>query len=727
MQHQTSITARTGHPRTGARPALAAALTAGLVGLATAAAGPALAEEDTEQAGPGTTQQPVAVVMDYSESMLKKDADEQGTARIDAAKEATKALIERTPEDAPLGMVAFGHADRKTCTKIETLQKVEKIDKKALTKKVDALDARGGTPIGKSLQQAADELQSIEGEKSIILVSDGEPTCDEPPACEVAQQLAEDGIDLTVHTIGFRLQGNAKAQETLECIADATGGTYTDAADADALTESLTTQTSRALQGYTTAGTPVQGGASPEDAPRMTAGQFTDTITTQQGREDDGEESTSRRYYRIPVHEGYTPVVSATVVKDRETEEMLGGSEVMIRPLDLSEEPYETCLFLQDTVTPLYSSGMHATIQWFPHKTFAEPMGDRPREDCLTEDGEVVVEVMHNADIASEDELPLELLVAYAKQETASGSPAPSPTVAKVKTGKAEPVAGGGSFNEAAPIESGQTITDSLVPGEARYFTVDAATNQTLAVRLEATSDPEDRLTLTGMAFNPLREHMDFYYNEDGGVDGGSNLSIIMAEAGEFASSVLDEHIHPNRRLSGGEHKAISVPGGQYIKVQRDYEASASDVPQAFELTVDVRGEADDEVGEFITTAVQYNDAFGEDQAEEDSEKQDDDGTSSSEADDASASPESSEGDADATNQEGEDADASAPTEPEASGKDEGEKPSSGTEDTTAADVQAAGTEDSGGLDGILPWALGGLGVIALAGGGIILARRRGA
>ena len=555
---------------------------------------------------------------------------------------------------------------------------------------------QGGTPIGKSLTQAAEELEDIEGEKSMVLVSDGEPTCDEPPACEVAEQLAEDGIDLTVHTIGFRLQGNDKAQETLECIAEATGGTYTDADDAEALTETLTTQTTRALQGYQTAGTPVEGGSTPENAPRMTAGQFTDTITTQKGREHDGGESSSRRYYRIPYHEGYTPVVSATVVKDRETHESLDNSEVMIQPLDLSDEPYETCFSLKDDVSPTYAGGMHATVQWFAHESFSKDLSEQTREDCLTEDGEVVVEVLHNANLASDEELPLELQVAYAKQEKASGSPVPAPKIEKVKTGKAEMVSGGNSFNEAAEIESGQTVTDSLLPGEAEYFTVDAAANQTLATRLEITSDVEDKLNVWGMAYNPLREHMSFQYNEDGGIDGKYNLSIIMAEKGDAATSVLEEHIHPNRRIAGGEYESISVPGGQYVKVQREYDPAAADVPQSFELTVDVRGEAEDEAGEFITTAAQDAEAFGE----EDGENPD---------------------------QEGEDTTAaSEPAESEASGTDGGEEPSSGSEEKdTQADMQAAESEGSGGIGGILPWALGGLGVVAVAAGGMFLAGRR--
>lgn len=156
------------------------------------------------------------------------------------------------------------------------------------------------------------------------------------------------------------------------------------------------------------------------------------------------------------------------------------------------------------------------------------------------------------------------------------------------------------------------------------------------------------------LAYNPLREHMSFTSDPDAGgsgVNGTGDLSIIGPGEGSYANGVLEEHIHPHRRISAGGAEAYSVPGGQYIKVQREHDPSAADVPQSFELTVDVRGEAEDEAGEFITTSAEY----------------------------------------------------------------------------TEADVQAAESQDSGGIGGILPWAIGGLGVIALAGGGIILAGRRGA
>ncbi|TFI45344.1 VWA domain-containing protein, partial [Micrococcus endophyticus] len=119
------------------------------------------------------------------------------------------------PRGAELGLVTFGHRRAEDCTDIETIQPVGPVDKAALTAQVDALGARGETPISAALQQAADALEEKE-KGTIVLVSDGQPSCDTPPACEDAAQL----------------------------------------------TEHLTTRTTRALHGYEAAGTPITGGSS---------------------------------------------------------------------------------------------------------------------------------------------------------------------------------------------------------------------------------------------------------------------------------------------------------------------------------------------------------------------------------------------------------------------------------------------------------------------------------
>ncbi|GAA3789712.1 vWA domain-containing protein [Micrococcus endophyticus] len=221
------------HPRTAPAPLAAVAGSLGLcLSAAVLAGAPALAAPTSTPAADQARQQPV-VVMDHSGSMLNADADASGTTRVDAAKAATKDLIQAAPEGAELGLVTFGHRRAEDCTDIETIQPVGPVDKAALTAQVDALGARGETPISAALQQAADALEEKE-KGTIVLVSDGQPSCDTPPACEDAAQL----------------------------------------------TEHLTTRTTRALHGYEAAGTPITGGSSLAEAPLLLPGPATDTLAS---------------------------------------------------------------------------------------------------------------------------------------------------------------------------------------------------------------------------------------------------------------------------------------------------------------------------------------------------------------------------------------------------------------------------------------------------------------
>lgn len=221
------------HPRTAPAPLAAVAGSLGLcLSAAVLAGAPALAAPtSTPTAGAGA-QQPV-VVMDHSGSMLNADADAEGTTRVDAAKAATKDLIRAAPEGAELGLVAFGHRRAEDCTDIETVQPVGPVDKARLASRVDALAAHGETPVSAALQQAADALEGKE-KGTIVLVSDGQPSCDTPPACEDAAQL----------------------------------------------TEHITTRTTRALHGYEAAGTPITGGSSLAEAPLLLPGPATDTLAS---------------------------------------------------------------------------------------------------------------------------------------------------------------------------------------------------------------------------------------------------------------------------------------------------------------------------------------------------------------------------------------------------------------------------------------------------------------
>ena len=160
--------------------------------------------------------------------------------------------------------------------------------------------ATGFTPIGYSLQEGAKDLPP-EGERTVILVSDGEDTCAPPDPCQVARDLGAQGIGLKVETVGFQVDPAARAQ--LQCIAQATGGAYRDAPDAGALAAQLQQISTRALRQYQASGRPVQGGAAHRDAPVLEPGRYVDTILPEE-----------TLWYAVEVAQGQDLQVTATLV-----------------------------------------------------------------------------------------------------------------------------------------------------------------------------------------------------------------------------------------------------------------------------------------------------------------------------------------------------------------------------------------------------------------------------
>ena len=159
-----------------------------------------------------------------------------GKAKIEIANDAIEGLLNDWKLGIQLGVMAYGHREKGSCTDIETIVPLGEVDAAAITKKISGLKPKGKTPIAASLKQAASELKSAEDKATVILVSDGLETCDADP-CTVAKELNESGVDFKTHVVGFDLKDEELAQ--LKCIADNTGGMFIGAANAAELNEAL--------------------------------------------------------------------------------------------------------------------------------------------------------------------------------------------------------------------------------------------------------------------------------------------------------------------------------------------------------------------------------------------------------------------------------------------------------------------------------------------------------
>lgn len=186
------------------------------------------------------------MIMDASGSMKSRDAE--GQPLIDGAKQALRDLVGELPDEQHVGLRVYGHTYPNTdeengCTDTELIHPVEELDREALLGAIDGYDAKGFTPIGLSLEESAGDLPP-EGPRTIVLVSDGLETCDTDP-CAVAEDLAADGIEVVINTVGFALDeagsaGDAdEARDQLSCIAEAGNGTFTDVESAADLADTL--------------------------------------------------------------------------------------------------------------------------------------------------------------------------------------------------------------------------------------------------------------------------------------------------------------------------------------------------------------------------------------------------------------------------------------------------------------------------------------------------------
>ncbi|MGH3319768.1 MAG: vWA domain-containing protein [Streptosporangiaceae bacterium] len=248
-------------------------LAAGLVSpLAAAAAQP----DPATAAQPAAKRGALLVVLDASGSMRRDGAD--GQTLMASARQAVSGLVGALPDGAPVGLRVYGDRvpntdETRGCKDTHLVVPVGRLDRGAIKKAVNTTKPKGFTPIGYSLKQAANDLPP-EGKRTIVLVSDGKDTCAPPNPCKIAKQLARQGADLKVDGVGLALR-DPKAKRQLKCIADATGGTYTDADSADSLAKALRTFSTRAVQRYKTKGTQVHGGPAANNAPTVTPGSYT--------------------------------------------------------------------------------------------------------------------------------------------------------------------------------------------------------------------------------------------------------------------------------------------------------------------------------------------------------------------------------------------------------------------------------------------------------------------
>jgi Ca-activated chloride channel family protein len=170
----------------------------------------------------------------------------------------------------------------------------------------NGLSPYGYTPIAASLTAAGEDLSGVEAEhRLIVLLSDGEETCGGDPV-EAARELHEMDLDLSTFVVGFDLAAEQASQ--MRAIAEAGGGRYMDAPDAQSLQDTMREIVNVTIDNTTRridrCENPLQGGATPQEATLIEPGIYTVGELL-----DVGE----YRYYRVATREGELATIHGLV------------------------------------------------------------------------------------------------------------------------------------------------------------------------------------------------------------------------------------------------------------------------------------------------------------------------------------------------------------------------------------------------------------------------------
>lgn len=185
----------------------------------------------------------ILFILDASNSM---NAEWGTKTRIQFAKEHLNKTVEnlRGIPNLEIALRVYGHQSPITATfqdcndtKLEVPFAINNIDK--IKNRVNSIEAKGTTPIARSLEAAAGDFPDTLARNFIILITDGLEACDNDP-CVIAKKLKDKGVKVTPFVIGLGM--DLSYLEKFKCI-----GTYFDAETSEAFTSTLQTVINKAL------------------------------------------------------------------------------------------------------------------------------------------------------------------------------------------------------------------------------------------------------------------------------------------------------------------------------------------------------------------------------------------------------------------------------------------------------------------------------------------------
>lgn len=213
----------------------------------------------------------VEVILDASGSMLLRMGSQR---RIDVARQVLLRMTSSVlPAQVPFALRIFGREVDSCQSDLDI--PLGPLDPRQVAERLKALEVKNmaRTPIGASLEKAAQDLASAKGDRLVVLVTDGEETCGGDPG-KAIERLARAGGTTRVNIIGFAVD-DAKLEASFRHWAQAGHGAYFSARDPAALTRALTQALRLGFEVVGPQGHVVAEGIAGEEAVRVPPGEYT--------------------------------------------------------------------------------------------------------------------------------------------------------------------------------------------------------------------------------------------------------------------------------------------------------------------------------------------------------------------------------------------------------------------------------------------------------------------
>jgi hypothetical protein len=175
-------------------------------------------------------QEQQAIEREYQQLERAVD-DPDKVDRIEVAKQALTEVVQASPDDVVFGLVSFN-----ACAAPHRHGHYTPAERDRLLHRLGIIDLDDNTGLAVTLQTLPQIIrggQSEDDPVNVVLVSDGKDSCRGDP-CAAAAALKSAAPHVYVNTIGI-----SRGAEEVRCVADATGGVFVQAEDAQALAQQL--------------------------------------------------------------------------------------------------------------------------------------------------------------------------------------------------------------------------------------------------------------------------------------------------------------------------------------------------------------------------------------------------------------------------------------------------------------------------------------------------------